>query len=127
MSSLAQFIKFAQILGLKKHSKISDLAQTGAAVAQVPTWSGTAWGAQATLEDMSVVRSGKDANGIYTTVQHKRSDGTLYRQSVLSGGASPNYTTRTVTFYAADGVTVIATAARALVYSGSDVISETLQ
>ena len=47
-----------------------------------------------------------DSNGIYTEVDHKRADGTLILKSILSGGASPRYTTRTVTKYKADGTTV---------------------
>ena len=47
-----------------------------------------------------------DSNGIYTEVDHKRADGTLILKSVLSGGTSPRYTTRTVTKYKADGTTV---------------------
>lgn len=62
------------------------------------------------LDDMSkysVYNSNKDANSIYTTVQLNRSsNGTLYVISVLSGGTSPNYTTRTETYYKTDGTTV---------------------
>ena len=64
--------------------------------------------------DRSLVAA--DANGIFTTVQYSRSDGTLAWQSVLSGGSSPTYTTRTVTRYAKDGITVISTTALALTY-----------
>lgn len=54
----------------------------------------------------TTVKSNKDSNGIFTAIQHKRKDGTLIEQSVLSGGETPNYTTRTVTKYAADGITI---------------------
>lgn len=47
-----------------------------------------------------------DSNGIFTTVDYKRSDATLYLNSTLSGGTSPSYTTDTWTFYQADGTTV---------------------
>jgi hypothetical protein len=47
-----------------------------------------------------------DDNGIDTRVEKYRLNGTLLEKSVLSGGTSPNYTTRTITFYAADGATV---------------------
>ncbi len=57
-----------------------------------------------------------DANGIFTTVKYYRVDGTLAEQSVLSGGSSPTYTTRTVNRYAADGATVVATVALTLTY-----------
>lgn len=63
-----------------------------------------------TLKKLSKVRSNKDSNGIFTTVTYKRkSDGTIYAKSVLSGGTSPNYTTKTETFYGTDGTTVIET------------------
>lgn len=63
-----------------------------------------------TLKKLIKERSNKDSNGIFTTVTYKRkSDGTIYAKSVLSGGASPNYTTKTETFYGADGATVIET------------------
>lgn len=63
-----------------------------------------------TLKKLRKERSNKDSNGIFTTVTYKRkSDGTIYAKSVLSGGTSPNYTTKTETFYGADGATVIET------------------
>jgi len=51
----------------------------------------------------------KDDNDIFTELQYKRSDGTLYKKSVLSGGVSPLYTNRTATYYDVDGTTVIST------------------
>lgn len=39
-----------------------------------------------------------DENGIDTRVEKYRLNGTLLEKSVLSGGVSPNYTTRTITF-----------------------------
>lgn len=69
-------------------------------------------GAQLKIDHASykVARSNKDAEGIFTTVEYRRkSDDTLAARSVLSGGTSPEYTTRTVTFYAADGTTVART------------------
>lgn len=48
----------------------------------------------------------QDVNGISTQLQYKRADGTLIMNSVLSGGISPNYTTRTETYYKSDGITV---------------------
>lgn len=77
-------------------------------------------------DSYKTVKSNKDSNGIYTTVQHKRkSDGTLVRQSVLSGGTSPQYATRTVTYYASDGTTVVKTDTFTLSYdSDGDLLSE---
>lgn len=56
-----------------------------------------------------VDQSSLDSNGIYTVVNYKRQDGTLYMKSTLSGGTSPNYTTDTWKFYDETGTTVIAT------------------
>jgi hypothetical protein len=74
----------------------------------------------------SLYRSGKDSNGIYVTVQWKRSDTTLFKQSVLSGGTSPAYTTRTVTYYAANGTTVVKTVTYALSYTSGELTSEVI-
>jgi hypothetical protein len=61
-------------------------------------------------------RSGKDENGIFTIVEYYRPNNTLARKTELSGGSSPNYTTRTITFYAEDGMTVTKTVTRTLIY-----------
>lgn len=69
-------------------------------------------GAQLKIDHASykVARTNKDAEGVFTTVEYRRkSDNTLAARSVLSGGTSPQYTTRTVTFYAANGTTVVRT------------------
>jgi hypothetical protein len=66
-------------------------------------------------EGVETHRSGKDANGKFTTVEFKRQDGTLFMKSVLSGtvDANGNYPTRTETFYQVNGTTSIAS----IVYS----------
>lgn len=51
-------------------------------------------------------RFGKDHKGLFTTIEWHRQDGTLAKKSVLSGGNSPRYENRTVTYYDADGETV---------------------
>jgi hypothetical protein len=68
----------------------------------------------------------KDANGIFTTVDFYRDDNNkLFMQSILSGGTSPLYTTRTIKWYGEDGTTVIATSVRNLTYDGDgDLIGE---
>lgn len=71
---------------------------------------------QAELAPLRVARSGKDAEGVWTQVSWYRADGTLARTSVLSGGTSPEYTTRTVTDYENDGATVRASRAFTLSY-----------
>jgi hypothetical protein len=52
-------------------------------------------------------RLNKDTEGIFTEIRHRRrSNGTLYRKTVLSGGTSPLYTNMTETYYEANGTTV---------------------
>lgn len=64
-----------------------------------------------------MIKSGKDSNGVFTTVQfYRKSDNTLAEKSVLSGGTSPKYTTRTVTNYGIDGTTVETTETYTLSY-----------
>lgn len=65
-------------------------------------------------------RSGKDANGVFTTVEWKRNDGTLAIKSVLSGGTSPKYTTRTLTYYDTNGTTLLKTTTRTITYDADD-------
>jgi hypothetical protein len=75
-------------------------------------------------EDLQLTRSGKDANGIFTNVQYNRkSDSSLYKISILSGGTTPNYTTRTETYYATDGVTVIKTITYTLSYDSDNAVT----
>lgn len=64
-----------------------------------------------------------DANGIYTVVEYKRSDGTLYMKSTLSGGTSPSYTTDIWQFYDALGTTVIVTKTWTISYDANGKIT----
>lgn len=75
---------------------------------------------------VKVIKLNKDSDGIFTTVEHRRkSDNTLARKSVLSGGTSPQYTTRTITYYKPDGTTVIKTDTFSLTYDADgDFVSE---
>lgn len=75
---------------------------------------------------LTMERFNKDDNDIYTEIHYKRADSSLYKTSILSGGTSPQYTTRTETFYAPDGVTVIDTQVYTLNYTGEDLTSEVL-
>lgn len=70
--------------------------------------------------------SGKDANGIFTIVrQYRKSDGTLSSVSTLSGGTSPQYTTRTIEYYSFDGTLIEKTEVFNLVYDADgDLIQE---
>ncbi|MGG1482417.1 hypothetical protein ABE402_16315, partial [Bacillus smithii] len=71
-------------------------------------------------------RSGKDSNGVFTTVDYKRTDGTLYAKSVLSNpNTEGNYQTRTVTYYATDGSTIVRTDTWTLTYDeDGDLVNE---
>jgi hypothetical protein len=60
-------------------------------------------------ETYTTVESAFDSNGVCTEIDHKRADGTLILKSILSGGTSPQYTTRTETRYDTDGITVLKT------------------
>jgi methyl-accepting chemotaxis protein len=79
-------------------------------------------------EHLSTELSGKDAEGIFTSVTYKRPDGTTYKTSVLSGGTSPMYTVRTETRYELNGTTVKWVNVYDLVYDvNDDLVSETLR
>lgn len=75
----------------------------------------------------STFKLNKDANDIFTELQYKRADGTLYLKSILSGGTSPEYTTRTETEYETDGTTVKSTRVYTITYTDGKVVSEVLQ
>ncbi|UQW98194.1 hypothetical protein M2M59_04070 [Rummeliibacillus sp. G93] len=76
--------------------------------------------------EYKINKSGKDSNGIFTTVQYTRkSNNTLAVKSVLSGGTTPKYTTRTVTYYGIDGTTVESTVTKTLSYdTDGDLVGE---
>lgn len=76
----------------------------------------------------STYKLNPDSEGIFTEIQYKRPDGTLIMKSVLSGGTSPQYTTRTETEYEQDGTTVKSTRIYTISYDADgNVISEVLQ
>lgn len=54
-------------------------------------------------QPLSTYRSNLDAMGIYTTTEYKTAAGDVRIRSVLSGGTSPEYETRTETRYHSDG------------------------
>jgi hypothetical protein len=91
----------------------------------------TTWNSKATPNDVrksveqtdyQIFKSNKDENDIFTTVEYKRPDGTLAIRSVLSGGTSPLYTTRTITYYGLDGTTVEKTTLRTLSYDDDGIL-----
>ncbi len=75
---------------------------------------------------LSTERLSKDSNDIYVEVRYKRANGSLLKKSVLSDGVSPKYTTRTETYYAADGIAVLFTKVYSLTYTGDDLTSEVI-
>lgn len=107
----------------KGHVQLVDDIK-GNSTSLVPTQNAVRKGIEQT--SYKTVKSGKDANGIFTTVQsYRKSDGTLAEKSVLSGGSSPKYTTRTDTYYGVDGITVEKTETFALTYDADGIcISE---
>ena len=112
-----------------KHITAAERSAWNSAEANAKAYTDTAPEAmQRNLGIFNVYKSGKDANGIFTVVEYKRPNGTLYARSVLSGGTSPQYTTRTITYYAADGTIVIKTDPYTLIYDADgDLISEVKQ
>lgn len=79
-------------------------------------------------KEFSTYKSNIDSNGIATEIDLKRKDGTLILKSVLSGGTSPNYTTRAETHYEADGTTVGEIITYTILYDASgNFISEVIQ
>lgn len=75
--------------------------------------------------ELSMVKSNKDENGVFTTVTYKRPNGTIFGTSVLSGGTSPQYTTRTESLYNEDGTSVVSTKTFSLSYdTDGDLVSE---
>ncbi|MCB2309048.1 hypothetical protein LGL08_20300 [Clostridium estertheticum] len=64
-----------------------------------------------------------DVNNIYTVIDYKRADGTLYMKSTLSGGTSPSYTTDIWKFYDSTGATVILTKTWTITYDANGKIT----
>lgn len=76
-------------------------------------------------EPLYINRSGRDSEGVWATIEWFRADDdTKAMKSVLSGGTSPKYTTRTVTEYAANGTTVVRTTAYTLSYDTNDELED---
>ncbi len=77
-------------------------------------------------QPLSTYRLNLDSMGIYTTTEYKTINGDLRIRSVLSGGTSPEYTTRTETRYQSDGVTVMEVRTWALSYYNGKLLNEVL-
>lgn len=91
-----------------------SLPSLGPEMSILKTFSGAA-SFQVDWDDMSKVRSDKDT-GVFKTIEWFDDTNTLRKKSVLSGGTAPEFTTRTVTFYDTDGVTVLDTLVYTLTY-----------
>lgn len=76
--------------------------------------------------ELSIIKSNKDAEGIFTTVTYKRkSDNTVYCISTLSGGISPYYETRTEVYFDKTGTEVEKTNVYTLSYDeDGELVSE---
>lgn len=68
------------------------------------------------------LRLNKDSEDIFTTIEYHRPGSTLAKRSVLSGGTTPRYTTRTVTYFALNGSTVIRTQVYNLTYDADNLL-----
>lgn len=99
--------------------------ETGATGTVGPT--GSTGPAGESYEGYSTLLSNLDVYNVFTTVEYKDASAVLRKKSVLSGGTAPLYSTRTVTYYDTDGVTVLSTKVYALTYSNGVLISEVLQ
>ncbi|MGK0467160.1 hypothetical protein [Clostridium sp.] len=109
----------------KVNNKIGDVVLNAADVGAVSTGDFTSH--LANNSTYSTYKLNVDANGIFTEIQYKRQDSTLILKSILSGGISSLYTTRTETEYLADGITVKATRVYNITYMDDKITSEVLQ
>jgi hypothetical protein len=119
----------AHLADTVKHITAAERAAWNSAESNAKAYTDSAPEAmQRNLGIFNVYKSGKDSNGIFTIVEYKRADGKLFARSVLSGGTSPQYTTRTITYYGSDGTTVLKTDVYNLIYdTDGDLISEVKQ
>lgn len=74
-------------------------------------------------EAVSIERKNPDDDGIFTLIEFKRADGTLFKTSQLNG-TSP-YTTRTVKFYDEEE-NLVQTIQYSITYSDDEVVSEVI-
>lgn len=77
------------------------------------------------FDQMDKARTNKDGSVYKTITWTDRTSGNTRKTSILSGGSTPTFTTRTVTIYEPDGVTVRSTEVFTQQYSGLDWIGET--
>lgn len=73
------------------------------------------------IKDYNVVASSPDVDGIYTVVDYKRSDDTVYLRSTLSNKVNGRYATVTLGQYDAAG-TLVSTKVWSLTYDANGLI-----
>ncbi len=80
-------------------------------------------------QKLSNYKSSKDTNGIFSIVECKRKDGTIFRKQILSDpDTNGNYRKQTINFYDESGTKIIGTDVYVITYdTDGDVISEVLQ
>lgn len=80
-------------------------------------------------QKLSNYKSSKDTNGIFSIVECKRKDGTIFRKQILSDpDTNGNYRKQTINFYDESGTKIIGTDVYVITYDADgDVISEVLQ
>lgn len=91
---------------IDKSSTVNAINETSNKIGLLTTNIATNTTAISNINMYTTAKLNIDVNNIWTEVDLKRKDGTLIVKSVLSGGTSPTYTTRTETYYAVDGTTV---------------------
>lgn len=74
-------------------------------------------------EAVSIERKNPDDDGVFTLIEFRRSDGTLFKTSQLNG-ISP-YTSRTVKYYDKNG-NLMQTVEYSITYSNDEVVSEVI-
>lgn len=78
---------------------------------------------QQELAPYSLYKTNKDANGIYTTVEFKRLDGTLSKRSILSTpDANGNYQTQNILYFDTDGTTLLINEIYAITYDADGAV-----
>ncbi|MED4570306.1 hypothetical protein P9302_12555 [Brevibacillus agri] len=97
-------------LNTNLNADMVDGYHVGSGANQIPTRDANAILSADVLTMFNQYASGKDANGIYTVVDFKRVDGTLFMKSTLSNpDANGKYQTNTWQFYNAAGTAVVST------------------
>ena len=93
------------------------------AVRHITSAERTAWNSAVELSAFTTVKSEKDTEGIFKIIKYfRKADNKLAMESILSGGTTPLYTTRTITYYGTNGSTVLKTDVFTLTYDVDGVL-----